>query len=71
MPLAALLEAAIECNVVAALAEDVGSGDLTAQLVPAGVRHCLNMLFDDMHRTLAQIGRASINDVDESCLEQL
>ena len=38
---------------------------------PAGVRHCLNMLFDDMHRTLAQIGRASINDVDESCLEQL
>ena len=38
MPLAALLEAAIECNVVAALAEDVGSGDLTAQLVPAGVR---------------------------------
>ncbi|MCB1943493.1 MAG: carboxylating nicotinate-nucleotide diphosphorylase [Candidatus Accumulibacter sp.] len=38
MPLAVLLEAAIECNVVAALAEDVGSGDLTAQLVPAGVR---------------------------------
>ena len=38
MPFAALLEAEIERNVVAALAEDVGSGDLTAQLVPATVR---------------------------------
>lgn len=32
-----MLEAEIERNVGAALAEDVGSGDLTAQLVPAGV----------------------------------
>ncbi len=31
------LEEEIERNVAAALAEDVGSGDLTAQLVPAGV----------------------------------
>lgn len=31
------LEAEIERNVSAALAEDVGSGDLTAQLVPAGI----------------------------------
>lgn len=31
-----LSEAEIERNVVSALAEDVGSGDLTAQLVPAG-----------------------------------
>jgi nicotinate-nucleotide pyrophosphorylase (carboxylating) len=31
------LEVEIERNVAAALAEDVGSGDLTAQLVPAGV----------------------------------
>ncbi len=36
MTFAALLEAEIERNVAAALAEDVGSGDLTAQLVPAG-----------------------------------
>lgn len=35
---AALLAAEIERNVAAALAEDVGSGDLTAQLVPAGAR---------------------------------
>jgi nicotinate-nucleotide pyrophosphorylase len=35
MTFAALLEAEIERNVAAALAEDVGSGDLTAQLVPA------------------------------------
>lgn len=32
------LAAEIERNVAAALAEDVGSGDLTAQLVPAGAR---------------------------------
>ncbi|WP_313953855.1 carboxylating nicotinate-nucleotide diphosphorylase [Accumulibacter sp.] len=38
MPIAAMLDAEIERNVAAALAEDVGSGDLTAQLVPAGVR---------------------------------
>lgn len=37
MPTAAPLDAEIERNVAAALAEDVGSGDLTAQLVPAGV----------------------------------
>ena len=30
-----LLDAEIEHNVATALAEDVGSGDLTAQLVPA------------------------------------
>ncbi|HPT49504.1 MAG TPA: carboxylating nicotinate-nucleotide diphosphorylase [Accumulibacter sp.] len=33
----ALLDAEIERNVTAALAEDVGGGDLTAQLVPSGV----------------------------------
>ncbi|MQM31225.1 MAG: nicotinate-nucleotide diphosphorylase (carboxylating) [Candidatus Accumulibacter phosphatis] len=38
MLIAALLDAEIERNVSAALSEDVGSGDLTAQLVPAGVR---------------------------------
>ena len=32
-----LLDAEIERNVAAALAEDVGQGDLTAQLVPADV----------------------------------
>ncbi len=32
----AMLDAEIERNVAAALTEDVGSGDLTAQLVPAG-----------------------------------
>lgn len=37
MTLAALLDAEIGRNVTAALTEDVGSGDLTAQLVPAGV----------------------------------
>ena len=36
----------------------------------AGVRHCLQILTDDMHRTLAQIGRASIDDVDRDCLAQ-
>jgi nicotinate-nucleotide pyrophosphorylase (carboxylating) len=36
MTFAAMLEAEIERNVAAALTEDVGSGDLTAQLVPAG-----------------------------------
>ena len=35
MSFAALLERQIERDVEAALAEDVGSGDLTAQLVPA------------------------------------
>ncbi|MBK7675029.1 MAG: carboxylating nicotinate-nucleotide diphosphorylase [Candidatus Accumulibacter sp.] len=35
MTFAAMLEAEVERNVAAALAEDVGSGDLTAQLVPA------------------------------------
>lgn len=35
MTFAALLDAEIERNVIAALTEDVGSGDLTAQLVPA------------------------------------
>ena len=35
--LSSLLQEEIERNVSAALAEDVGSGDLTAQLVPAGV----------------------------------
>ncbi len=38
MLIAALLDAEIERNVTAALSEDVGSGDLTAQLVPDGVR---------------------------------
>lgn len=38
MNFAALLGAEIQRNVAAALAEDVGSGDLTAQLVPAGER---------------------------------
>ena len=33
-----------------------------------GVRHCLQILFDDMHRTLAQIGCASIAEVDRDCL---
>ncbi|MCB1932894.1 MAG: carboxylating nicotinate-nucleotide diphosphorylase [Candidatus Accumulibacter sp.] len=37
MSIAALLDAEIERNVTTALSEDVGSGDLTAQLVPAGV----------------------------------
>jgi nicotinate-nucleotide pyrophosphorylase (carboxylating) len=37
MTFAALLEAEIERNVAAALSEDVGSGDLTAQLVHADV----------------------------------
>lgn len=36
MTFAAMLDAEIELNVDAALTEDVGSGDLTAQLVPAG-----------------------------------
>ncbi len=36
MELAARLPAEIQRNVAAALAEDIGSGDLTAQLVPAG-----------------------------------
>ena len=35
MTFAAMLEGEVERNVAAALAEDVGSGDLTAQLVPA------------------------------------
>lgn len=37
MTFAASLDAEIARNVAAALAEDVGSGDLTAQLVPAGL----------------------------------
>ena len=36
MTFTAMLDAEIERNVAAALTEDVGSGDLTAQLVPAG-----------------------------------
>ncbi|MEF8713316.1 MAG: carboxylating nicotinate-nucleotide diphosphorylase [Accumulibacter sp.] len=36
MTFAAMLDTEIERNVAAALSEDVGSGDLTAQLVPAG-----------------------------------
>lgn len=35
MSFAAMLQAEIERNVASALAEDIGSGDLTAQLVPA------------------------------------
>jgi (S)-mandelate dehydrogenase len=33
-----------------------------------GVRRCLEILTEDMHRTLAQIGRSSITDVDADCL---
>jgi (S)-mandelate dehydrogenase len=33
-----------------------------------GVRRCLQILFEDMHRTLAQIGRSSMSDVDTDCL---
>jgi (S)-mandelate dehydrogenase len=33
-----------------------------------GVRRCLEILIEDMHRTLAQIGRASIAEVDRDCL---
>jgi len=33
-----------------------------------GVKRCLQILLDDMHRTLAQIGRSSIQDVDRDCL---
>ncbi len=33
-----------------------------------GVRRCLQILIEDMHRTLAHIGRASISDVDADCL---
>lgn len=36
MTFAAMLDTEIERNVAAALSEDVGSGDLTAQLVPSG-----------------------------------
>lgn len=35
-----------------------------------GVRRCLQILFEDMHRTLAQIGRSSMADVDADCLER-
>lgn len=38
MTFAAMLDAEIERNVAAALSEDVGNGDLTAQLVPASER---------------------------------
>jgi (S)-mandelate dehydrogenase len=34
----------------------------------AGVERCLQILLEDMHRTLAQIGRASIQNVTEDCL---
>lgn len=37
MTFSAMLDAEIERNVAAALAEDVGTGDLTAQLVPSGL----------------------------------
>ena len=33
-----------------------------------GVRRCLQILFEDMHRTLAQIGRSSMSDLDPDCL---
>ncbi|MCL4748086.1 MAG: alpha-hydroxy-acid oxidizing protein, partial [Burkholderiaceae bacterium] len=33
-----------------------------------GVRRCLQILIEDMHRTLAHIGRASISEVDADCL---
>ena len=33
-----------------------------------GVRRCLEILIEDLHRTLAQIGRSSIVDVDGDCL---
>ena len=33
-----------------------------------GVERCLQILLEDMHRTLAQIGRSSIQDVDADCL---
>jgi len=33
-----------------------------------GVRRCLEILIEDMHRTLAQIGRSSIVAVDRDCL---
>ena len=35
-----------------------------------GIRRCLQILFEDMHRILAQIGRSSMADVDADCLEQ-
>ena len=35
-----------------------------------GVRRCLQILFEDMHRTLAHIGRSSMADVDADCLER-
>lgn len=34
-----------------------------------GVRRCLQILFEDMHRTLAHIGRSSMSDVNGDCLE--
>ncbi|MGE0801288.1 MAG: alpha-hydroxy acid oxidase [Lautropia sp.] len=34
----------------------------------AGVRHCLQILFDDLHRTLAQIGRPALAAVDRTVL---
>lgn len=36
----------------------------------AGVSRCLQILVEDMHRTLAQIGRSSMSDVDADCLER-
>jgi (S)-mandelate dehydrogenase len=35
-----------------------------------GIRRCLQILFEDMHRILVQIGRSSMTDVDADCLEQ-
>jgi (S)-mandelate dehydrogenase len=36
-----------------------------------GIRRCLEILVDDMHRTLAQMGRASIAEVDPDCLSSM
>lgn len=33
-----------------------------------GVRRCLQILFEDMHRTLAHLGRSSMSEVDADCL---
>ena len=35
-----------------------------------GVRRCIEILIEDMHRTLAQIGRSSMADVDADCLSR-
>ena len=36
-----------------------------------GIRRCLEILVDDMHRTLAQMGRASVAEVDPDCLSSM